>query len=91
MPDHRHAIHVDQIDLLVESDAEPFALPAPEPAETDDAIAEHAKRFIPDGATLQTGIGGIPSALVGRLAAGDGGDYGIHSEMFTDGLMQLHE
>ena len=90
-PEHRHAVHVDQADVVVESEAEPFALPSPEPAPTDDAIAEHAKRFIPDGATLQTGIGGIPSALVGRLATGDGGDYGVHSEMFTDGLMRLHE
>jgi acyl-CoA hydrolase len=91
LPGHRHAIHVDQADILVASDAEPFALPPAEAAEVDRAIAENAKRFIPDGATLQTGIGGIPSALVGGLAAGDGGDYGVHSEMFTDGLMQLHE
>jgi acyl-CoA hydrolase len=90
-PDHRHAIHVDQIDVLIESESEPFALPPAPAAATDEAIAANAKRFIPDGATLQTGIGGIPSALVGRLAEGDGGDYGIHSEMFTDGLMRLHE
>jgi acyl-CoA hydrolase len=90
-PEHRHALHVDQIDLLVESEAEPFALPSPEPSEIDEAIARHARRFIPDGATLQTGIGAIPSAIVGRLAEGDGGDYGVHSEMFTDGLMRLHQ
>lgn len=90
-PEHRHAIHVDQIDLLVESEAQPFALPEPEPGDTDEAIATHAAKFIPDGATLQTGIGAIPSAIVDRLAAGEtGGDYGIHSEMFTDGLMALH-
>jgi acyl-CoA hydrolase len=90
-PEHRHAIHVDQADILVPSDSAPFALPSPEPKPTDEAIAENARRFIPDGATLQTGIGGIPSALVGHLATGDGGDYGVHSEMFTDGLMRLHE
>jgi acyl-CoA hydrolase len=90
-PEHPHAIHVDQIDLLVESDAAPFALPDPEPAETDAAIADNAARFIPDGATLQTGIGAIPSAIVAQLANGPGGDYGVHSEMFTDGLMALHE
>ena len=90
-PAHRHAVHVDEADVLVESDAEPFALPPPDPGEIDEAIAAHARRFIPDGATLQTGIGGIPSALVARLAEGDGGDYGVHSEMFTDGLMALHE
>jgi acyl-CoA hydrolase len=90
-PEHRHALHVDQIDVLVESDAEPFALPQPEPGEIDEAIAKHARRFVADGSTLQTGIGGIPSAIVSRLAEGDGGDYGIHSEMFTDGLMRLHQ
>jgi len=91
-PEHRHALHVDEIDILVESDAEPFALPEPEPGPVDEAIAGHARHYIPDGATLQTGIGGIPSAIVGRLAEGDGGgDYGVHSEMFTDGLMRLHE
>jgi acyl-CoA hydrolase len=40
---------------------------------------------------LQTGIGGIPSAVASLLAHGDGGDYGIHSEMFTTGLMRLVE
>jgi acyl-CoA hydrolase len=39
---------------------------------------------------VQTGIGGIPSQIVKLLAAGDGGDYGVHSEMFTTGLMELH-
>ena len=90
-PDYPHAIHVDEIDVLVSSEAEPFALPEPEPGEVDAAIAEHARRFIADGSTLQTGIGTIPSAIVGRLAEGDGGDYGVHSEMFTNGLMRLHE
>jgi acyl-CoA hydrolase len=55
-----------------------------------DAIAEHAIRLIPDAATLQTGIGAIPSQVVAKLAAGSGGDYGIHSEMFTTGFMHLH-
>ena len=90
-PEHPHAVHVDQIDILVESEAEPFALPEPEPDQTAEAIATNARAFIPDGSTLQTGIGAIPSAIVDRLAAGDGGDYGVHSEMFTNGLMALHE
>jgi acyl-CoA hydrolase len=89
-PDYRHAINVEQIDVLVESDAEPFPLADPEPGPIDEAIAENARAFIPDGATLQTGIGTIPSAIVARLAEGDGGDYGVHSEMFTNGLMALH-
>jgi acyl-CoA hydrolase len=90
-PEYRHALHLDRIDVLIESEKEPFPLPDPEPGDTDEAIAAHAREFIPDGATLQTGIGTIPSAIVGRLAEGDGGDYGVHSEMFTNGLMLLHE
>ena len=46
---------------------------------------------MPEGATLQTGIGSVPSRIVALLAEGDGGDYGVHSEMFTTGLMRLHE
>ncbi|WP_354698792.1 butyrate:acetyl-CoA coenzyme A-transferase [Paraconexibacter sp. AEG42_29] len=88
---HRHAIHVDEIDILIRSEAAPLALPEAATSDTDDAIARHAGGFIRDGATLQTGIGTIPSAIVARLAAGDGSGYGVHTEMFTDGLMALHE
>jgi acyl-CoA hydrolase len=88
--DHRHAIHVDQIDVLIEADRDPFVLADAEPGPVDRAIAELVRPFIPDGATLQTGIGSIPSGVIGRLAESDGGDYGIHSEMFTTGLMRLH-
>jgi acyl-CoA hydrolase len=90
-PAHLHALHLDEIDLLVESDAAPLALADPPATEVDRAIAEHAAGFIPDGATLQTGIGSIPSTLVQILAEGDGGGYGVHSEMFTTGLMRLHD
>lgn len=90
-PEHPHALHVDQIDVLVESDRDPFLVAEPEPGPIDTAIAEHVRPFVMDGATLQTGIGSIPSGVVGRLADGDGGDYGIHSEMFTTGLMRLHQ
>jgi acyl-CoA hydrolase len=90
-PDYVHAVHVEQADLVVESDKAPFVLEDPAPSDADRAIAEHASRFIPEGATLQTGIGSVPSTLAGLLAEGDGGDYGVHSEMFTSGLMLLHE
>jgi acyl-CoA hydrolase len=90
-PEYRHALHVDQIDVLVESEAEPLTLEDPEPGDAQRAIAEHASDYVPEGATLQTGIGAIPSTIAGLLAERDGGDYGIHSEMLTTGLMQLHE
>jgi acyl-CoA hydrolase len=90
-PDYRHALHVDEIDVLVESDAAPLALADPPPTDADRAIAEHASEFIGEGATLQTGIGSIPSVIAGLLAERDGGGYGVHSEMFTTGLMRLHQ
>lgn len=90
-PEHPHALHVDQIDVLIESDAAPFPLQDPPPTDVDRAIADHASDFIRDGATLQTGIGSVPSTLVGLLAEGERGDFGVHSEMFTTGLMHLHE
>lgn len=90
-PEHRHALHVDQIDVLVRTPSAPLALPEAAAGDVDEAIAGHARRFIPEGATLQTGIGSIPSAIATRLATDEGGGYGLHSEMFTDGCMRLHQ
>jgi len=90
-PEYNHAVHVDEVDVIVRGDRPPFVLPDNEPSATDRAIAETVARFVHDGCTLQTGIGGIPSAVARVLAEGDGGDYGVHSEMFTTGLMHLHQ
>ena len=85
-----NTIRLDDIDVLIESDGLPFALPEAVPTDADREIATHALAFVADGATLQTGIGAIPNIVATTLAAGPGGGYGVHSEMFTDGLMQLH-
>lgn len=90
-PDHSHRVHVDEVDIMIETQGVPMELPDPEPSEVERAIAAYVRDFIPDGATLQTGIGGIPGAVAGLLATGPGGDYGVHSEMFTTGLMRLHK
>ena len=90
-PEHRHAVHVDEIDILIESEEAPLGLVEPEPTDVDRAIAENARAFIPDGATLQTGIGAVPSTIAALLAAGSGGGYGLHTEMFTTGCMRLHQ
>ena len=86
-----HALAVDEIDVLIESDKAPVVIDDPPPTDVDRAIAEHVRAFVPDGATLQTGIGAVPSVVASLLAEGDGGGYGIHSEMFTTGLMRLHQ
>lgn len=90
-PQHTHSLALEEIDYLVQSDAKPINLPDAEPTEAERAIAAHAMRFIRDGATLQTGIGGIPSQIASMVAASDLGDLGVHSEMFTTGLMRLHQ
>jgi len=90
-PEHPHALVASEIDVLVPSDRAPRELPEETPDPVSDQIAQHALRFIPPSATLQTGIGAIPSRVVTKLVASSGGDYGIHSEMFTTALMRLHQ
>ena len=89
---HRHALHVDEIDVLVHSTDAPLELPGgdAEPTDADKAIARHAVGLIPSGATLQVGIGSIPNQIAALLADGDMGEFGLHTEMFTDGCMKLH-
>jgi acyl-CoA hydrolase len=88
-PEHPHCLTVDEVDAIVESEADPFTIEVAPASELERAIARHAIPFIPDGATLQTGIGGIPGAIIDVLCEGSGGDYGIHTEMFTTPLMNL--
>jgi acyl-CoA hydrolase len=90
-PEYPHAIHVDDIDILIESDAAPFVFADPVPTEVDRAIAKSARGYVGDGATLQTGLGSVPSMIAKLIAEENGGDYGIHSELFTTGLMELHK
>ena len=86
-----NTLHVSEIDVLVSADRPVFELPEPPVTEVDRAIAELASTLVVDGSTLQTGIGAIPSMVATHLAERQGGDYGIHSEMMTDGLMRLHK
>jgi acyl-CoA hydrolase len=77
-------------DVVVES-AEPLvAVPPVAPDAVDELVAAHVCELIGDRATLQTGIGAIPDLVATRLAARSGGDYGVHTELFTDGLRALH-
>lgn len=86
---HSNTLSLDDIDVVVYTDERPTVFPNDPGTLEDAAIARHAAAFIPDGATLQTGIGAVPNLVAHALVEGDGGDYGVHSEMFTDGLCQL--
>ena len=82
-------IHVSQIDLAVEVDEPIHEVPRPQIGEIERRIGAFIADLVPDGATLQLGIGAIPSATAEFL--GDKKDLGIHTEMFTDAVVDLVE
>lgn len=82
-------IHIDQIDVAVEVDDELPELRLGELTEEELAIGRHCGELIDDGATLQMGIGAIPNAVLEALV--DHKDLGVHTEMFSDGLIDLFE
>ena len=82
-------IHVSDIDAIVESSRPLCALKKPVITDLHVAIARNVASLIEDGAVLQTGIGGIPDAVLPLLM--DRKDLGAHSEMVSDGLIPLVE
>ncbi|MDR1237870.1 MAG: hypothetical protein LBK28_06495 [Propionibacteriaceae bacterium] len=82
-------IHVTDLDAIVETDDPIIELGAPVPSEVEMRIGEHCASLINDGDTLQLGIGAIPDAVL-RFLTGKR-DLGIHSEMFSDGVVELIE
>lgn len=80
-------IHIDQVDYIVETNNPIFELPQPVVGDIERAIGENCAALIEDGATLQLGIGAIPDAVL--LFLNDKKDLGIHTEMFSDGVLQL--
>ena len=82
-------IHVSDIDLAVEVDVPPYERPIGEIGEVERQIGANVAELVPDGATLQLGIGAIPAATA--LFLRDKRDLGIHTEMFTDPVVDLVE
>jgi 4-hydroxybutyrate CoA-transferase len=80
-------IHVNKIDAVVESSRPLCAMKKPESTEMQAAIARNVAGLIEDGAVLQTGIGGIPDAVLPLLM--DRKDLGVHSELVSDGVIPL--
>jgi len=82
-------IHLDALTWIVEHDSPIVELPPPKLGAVERRIGEHIATLVPDGATLQLGIGAIPDAAI--LSLRDKKDLGIHSEMFSDGVVALAE
>lgn len=83
------SIHLDAIHFIVEKNEPLIELKPPKIGDVEKAIGENVAALIPDGATLQLGIGAIPDAVLLFLTAKK--DLGIHSEMFSDGVVALAE
>jgi acyl-CoA hydrolase len=82
-------VHASEIDLAIQVSQPPWERPDPEVGDVEARIGQHIAELVPDGATLQLGIGAIPSATA--LALTDKRDLGIHTEMFTDAILPLVE
>jgi 4-hydroxybutyrate CoA-transferase len=82
-------IHVDDIDIAVECDVPPYPVSLGEIGEVERMIGGYVADLVPDGATIQMGIGGIPTAVGAALRGKH--DLGVHTEMFTDVVVDLVE
>jgi acyl-CoA hydrolase len=82
-------LHISQLHAVVEAEQELPELHAEAYTDVHRRIADHVAPLVPNGATLQMGIGAIPDAVL--MALGDHCDLGIHTEMFSDGVIPLIE
>jgi len=85
-------IHRSEIDYIIEgNDLAPAELPNPPASEVDQAVGRLIAAEIENGSCLQIGIGGMPNAVCSLLQHSDARDLGIHTEMLTDGIIELYK
>ena len=82
-------LHISNFDAFVEHNGPIIEVPMPETTIVDQQIGNYIATLVEDGATLQMGIGGIPNAVLSKL--GNHKNLGIHTEMFSDGIIPLVE
>lgn len=80
-------VHVSRLAAAVRVDDPLVEVPTPSPSEAERRIGRFIAQEIPDGATLQIGVGGIPNAVIAALR--DHRDLGLHTEAMTDGVLPL--
>jgi acyl-CoA hydrolase len=90
-PDFDNTLPLDIVDGLVEGTSQVTSLPETALHPVDRAIVHHALQYVADGSTLQIGIGAVPDLVASELCQGSLGNFGLHSEMFTTGMMKLHK
>ncbi len=85
-------IHRGEIDYIIEgNDLPPAELPNSPPSAVDEAVGRLIAAEIENGSCLQIGIGGMPNAVCSLLQHSDAHDLGIHTEMLTDGIIDLYK
>ena len=85
-------VHISEVDYIIEGDHEPAAeLPNPPPCAVDRAVARQIATEIDDRSCLQVGIGGMPNAVCTLLLETGVRDLGVHTEMLTDGIVDLYK
>lgn len=82
-------IHISKIDAAIYTDEPIFSHDSLEPSDIEEKIGQNIAALVEDGATLQMGIGAIPNAVLNNLTNHKG--LGIHTEMFSDGVLPLVE
>lgn len=87
-----NAIHQSEVDFVIEGDNEPLPeLKSPPISDIDRIVARMIAAEVEDGACLQIGIGGMPNAVCSLLRDSGVRDLGVHTEMLTDGLVELYQ
>ena len=87
----QNGVHFSEVDYIIPGTGLPPAeLPSAPPTDVDRAVARHIMPEITDGACLQIGIGGMPNAVCSLLRESPVRDLGIHTEMLTDGIIDLY-
>lgn len=84
-------IHISDVEYVVESNVSLCTAPGRSATELDRKIAENIFPYLYDGMNLQLGIGGIPNALGELIAASDLKDLGMHTELMSDGYLELYK
>jgi acyl-CoA hydrolase/GNAT superfamily N-acetyltransferase len=83
------SVPLSRIDRLIPVETPLLELEPEAPGEVEQAIGRHVATLVPDGATIQVGIGRIPDAVLAALS--NHADLGVHTEMLSDGVMRLAE
>ena len=87
-----NGLHESQVDFVIEGGGQPLPeLPNSEPTDADRAVAKLIAAEIDDGACLQIGIGAMPNAVCSLLVESGVRDLGVHTEMLTDGIIDLYK